>query len=287
MHVGAAQLLGGDHLAGGGLHQRRAGEEDGRLVAHHDGLVGHRRHVGAAGGARAHHHGDLRDAGGAHVGLVEEDPPEVLAVGEHLVLARQVGAAGVDQVDARQAVLAGDGLRADVLLDGQRVVAAALHGGVVGDDHALDALDPADAGDHAGGRHVLAVHLEGGQRGEFEEGRAGVEQGVDALARQQLAARAVALLGGDAAALADAAEQGAQVVDLLAHRRAVAGELRGTGVDLGVQDGHRALLGLFAIPPLPRAGEGPGERVALTQHLSLTLSPEGRGDGPRGFSASR
>ena len=52
-----------DDLAGGGLHQRRAAEEDRALVADDHGLVAHRRDVGAAGGARAHHRGDLRDAG--------------------------------------------------------------------------------------------------------------------------------------------------------------------------------------------------------------------------------
>ncbi len=51
VHVGAAQAFGIDHFAGGGLHQRRAAEEDGALFAHDDGFVAHRRHVGAAGGA--------------------------------------------------------------------------------------------------------------------------------------------------------------------------------------------------------------------------------------------
>ena len=40
-----------------------------------------------------------------HVGLVVEDAAEMLAVGKHLVLVRQVGAAGIDQVDAGQPVL--------------------------------------------------------------------------------------------------------------------------------------------------------------------------------------
>ena len=62
VQVPAAQLLGGDDLAGGGLHQRRAAEEDRALVAHDHGLVAHRRDVGAARGARAEHRGDLRDA---------------------------------------------------------------------------------------------------------------------------------------------------------------------------------------------------------------------------------
>ena len=87
-----------------------------------------------------------------HRRLVEEDPAEVLAVREDLVLPGQERAAGVDQVDARQAVVQRDLLGAQVLLDRHRVVRAALDGGVVGDDHALAAGHPADAGDDAGGR---------------------------------------------------------------------------------------------------------------------------------------
>ena len=60
--VGAAELLGGDLLAGRGLHERRAAEEDRAGALDDDRLVRHRRHVGAAGRARAHHDGDLRDA---------------------------------------------------------------------------------------------------------------------------------------------------------------------------------------------------------------------------------
>ena len=141
--VAAAQVLGAHHLAGGRLHQRRAAQEDGPLVAHDDGLVAHGRHVGAAGGAGAHHHRDLRDAAGREVGLVVEDAAEVVAVREDLVLPRQEGAARVDQVDAGEPVLLGDLLGPQVLLHRERVVGAALDGGVVGDDHALQRPAPA------------------------------------------------------------------------------------------------------------------------------------------------
>src|ERR1700751_4527467 len=43
MHLGAAELLGGDDLAGRGANERRAGEKDRPLPAHDDTLVGHRR----------------------------------------------------------------------------------------------------------------------------------------------------------------------------------------------------------------------------------------------------
>ena len=93
VHVAPAQILGRDLFTGGGLHERRAAQEDRALVAHDDRLVAHGRHIGAARGARAHHDGDLRDALRGHVRLVEKDSPEVVAIREHLILTRKVGAA--------------------------------------------------------------------------------------------------------------------------------------------------------------------------------------------------
>ncbi len=101
MDVGATEFFGSDVLTGGCLDQRRAAQEDCAGAADDDGLVAHRRNVGAAGGARAHDGRDLRDALGAHTRLIEEDAPEMLGVGEHFVLQRQERPAGVNQVDAR------------------------------------------------------------------------------------------------------------------------------------------------------------------------------------------
>ena len=224
VHVAAAEVLGRDDLAGRGLHQRRAAEEDRALLLDDHRLVRHRRDVGAAGGAGAHHRRDLRDALRAEVGLVEEDPAEVLAVGEDVVLHRQERAAAVDEGDAGQVVVRGDGLRAQVLLDRHRVVGAALDGGVVGDHHALAAVDPADAGHDARARHgvevvvVAPVHPVRRQRAQLEERAARVEQPVDPVADQQLAAAGVLGPGGLAAALAHDGQPLAQVVDELAHR---------------------------------------------------------------------
>ena len=169
---GAAELLGRHVLAGRGLHQRRPAEEDRARAANDDGLVAHRRHVRAAGRARAHHEGDLRDPGRGHPGLVVEDAAEVVAIGEDIGLEREEGTAAVDQVDARQPVLEGDLLRAKVLLDGHRVVGAALDRRVVGDDHACRALDPADACDDPGAGGLVVVQARGGQRAQLEERRA-------------------------------------------------------------------------------------------------------------------
>ena len=187
VHVGAAEVLGADLFACGGLHERRTAEKDRAGALDDDRLVRHRRHVGAAGGARAHDDRDLRDALGRHARLVEEDAAEVLAIGEHLRLQRQEGAARVHEVHAGQTVLERHLLRAQVLLHRDRVVRAALHRGVVRDDHDLAARHAADTGDEARARRVVVVDMPRGQRRELEEGRARIEQPFDALAHGQLA----------------------------------------------------------------------------------------------------
>ena len=238
-------------LAGGGLHQRRPAEEDRAGPADDDGLVAHGRDVGAAGRARAHDQGDLRDPGGRHAGLVVEDPPEVVAIGEDLGLERQEGAAGVDQVDARQPVLERDLLGAEVLLDGHRVVRAALDRGVVGDHHAGRPLDPADPGDDAGARRVVVVQAGRGQRAQLEERRPRVQQAVDPLADRQLAALAMA---GDRALVAAGAAgrqrrlSRPQVVDEGRHRLVVGAGLGGRGIEPAAQDGHVGMIGRACCP---------------------------------------
>ena len=253
MHIGAAKVFGADDLAGGGLHQRRAAEEDRALLAHDDRLVAHRRHIGAAGGARAHHRGDLRDALRGQVGLVEEDAAEMLAVREDLVLHRQERAAGIDQVDAGQAVLPRDLLRAQMLLHRDREIRAALHRGVVGDDDAFAAGDAADAGDDAGRRHLVVVHAVGGKLRQFQERRAGIDQSGDPIARQQLAACEVPLARRLAAALRASRRSragrrpGAHASALAANRRSAgrcrsgACVMRGWNHGSDLRDGERVL----------------------------------------------
>ena len=92
MHIGPAKILRGDFLARRRFDQRRAAEKDRALLAHNDGLVAHRRHIGSAGRTRAHDRRDLGNALRAHLRLVEENAPEMLAVGEDFRLVRQVGA---------------------------------------------------------------------------------------------------------------------------------------------------------------------------------------------------
>jgi hypothetical protein len=169
VHVAAAQRLGVDDLARRRFHQRRSAEEDRALILHDDRLVAHGGHVGAAGGARAEHDRELRNAVGRQARLVVEDAPEVLAIRKHLVLHGQERAAGVHQVDARQAVLQRDLLRAQVLLHGDGEVRAALHRGVVGDDDDRHAANAPDAGDEPGAGRLSLVHVARGEARQLEE----------------------------------------------------------------------------------------------------------------------
>ena len=177
--------------------------------------------------------GDLRDALRRHARLIEEDAAEVLAIGKHLGLQRQERAAGIDEVDARQPVLQRDLLGAQVLLHRHRKVGAAFDGGVVGDDHHLAARHPADAGHDAGARRLVVVHV-GRRRAaeQLEEGRAGIEQAVDALAHRAACpgprCRSIVFR---AAAFARARSALAQLGDQLLHSVAIGLENRVGGVD--------------------------------------------------------
>ena len=200
----------------------------------------HRRHVRAARRARSHDDGDLRNALRRHRRLVVEDAAEMVAVGEHIGLVRQVRAARIDEVDARQPVLARDLLRAQVLLDGHRVIRAALDRRVVADDHAFAARNAADAGDDAGARRWC--------RRTCRARRAARARGTGCRDR---AARARARAAG--ACRARRASRGlrrrrparpprpalAQVGDQRRHRVAIRRERRVAGIELRFETWHR------------------------------------------------
>ena len=188
MYLGTAECFGIDHFARGGFYQRRTTKKDRALLLDDDGFIAHCRHIGTARSAGTHDHGDLGNTQRAHLRLVVEDAPEMFAVGEYLVLQRQERAAGIHQVHAGQAVFQGDLLCTQMLF---HEIGAAFHGGVVGDHQHFLALDPANSGDESRARRSVLIHAVGCQRGNFEEGRSGIEQGANAFAWQQLAALGV------------------------------------------------------------------------------------------------
>ena len=250
VHVGATKLLGGHDLAGGRLHQRRAAEKDGALVAHDDALVRHRRHIGAAGSAGPHHDGDLRNALRGHLRLIVEDAAEMPLVRKYLVLHRQEGAAGIDHVDAGQIVLPRDVLRAQVLLHGHRIIGATLDGGVIGDDDAFAARNASHAGDDAGGMDIAAIKAVGGERRQLKKRGAGIDQQVDTFARQHLAARRMPLAGNLTAAAGHDFELLAKLRHQAAHHVGVAGKLGRRGIDGGVKRHGRRFLWMLECPEM-------------------------------------
>jgi hypothetical protein len=159
-------------------------------------------------------------------------------VRKNLFLLRQKRAAGIDHVDAGQPVLACDILRTQVLLHGQRIIRAALDGRIVGDDDALTAGDAADASDDACRMHVAAIEAEGCERREFEKGGAGIDQQIDAFARQHLAARRMAAARDLAATAGNHLQLLPEVGDQRSHRCGVLRVAFRAPVDFGMKNGH-------------------------------------------------
>jgi hypothetical protein len=236
--LAATQLLRANHLTRGRLHQRRTAEEDGALIAHDDGFVAHGRHVRAAGRARTHHHRDLRNSGRRHVGLVVEDAAEVFLVGEHFVLAGQMRAARIHQINAGQPVLLGHALRPQMFLDADRVVSTALHGGVVADDQAFAPGHAPHAGDDARARRLVAVHPPRRQRRQFQERRARIQQHLDPIAGQQFSARHVFRAGGLAASERNFELPRPQLLHQRAHGGGIGREFRTLPIDFGFEQRH-------------------------------------------------
>ena len=80
-------------------------------------------------------------------------------------------------------ILEGDLLGSQVFLHGQGEVGAALDCRVVGDNHAFDAMDPADAGHNPRAGHIVAVHLPCRLASDFKKMRVLVKQRLDAIAQ--------------------------------------------------------------------------------------------------------
>ena len=243
VHLGASQLLLGAVLVDRHLHQRGAAEKDLGPLLHHDDVVGHAGHVGAARRGRAEDEADRRDAlGRAACEFAEHAPPGH----EDLGLVGQVGAGRLGEVDDGHPVLGADLHGARDLAPAVGVDGAAPHGGLVGGDHALHAGDHADAADRAAAEAELRPP--GAERGDFEEGRVAVEEQLDALAGHQLAAPRVALDVLLAAAGPRQRELLVQVGDLLEKALPIGPVGLGAGVDVGGEGLHRGVRSRLRSP---------------------------------------
>ena len=135
MHCRAAQFFRVRLLPDGRLHQRRPGQKQSRALGHQH-RIGHHRQIGAAGYAHAHDGRDLRNAQRTHHRVVAKDAAEIVGIWEHIFLQGQKHARRIHKVERGNAVLHGDGLRAQHLLRRHGEKCAGLYRGVVGHDHA-------------------------------------------------------------------------------------------------------------------------------------------------------
>ena len=125
---------------------------------------------------------------------------DVAAADEILdAVAQQIGASAFDQLHVRQLVLQRQFLHPQRLVEAEGLQRAGINAGIIGADHAADAGDEADPGDQPAAGNALVgvgnIELVARQRGELDEGRAGIEHQRHPLARQQLPALVKAVLG--------------------------------------------------------------------------------------------
>ena len=111
-------------------------------------------------------------------------------------------------------------------------------------------------GDDARGMDIAAIEAVRRQRRQFEKRRAGIDQQIDALAGQHLAARGVAGARGFAAAAGDARELVAQLRDQRPHRLGVVGKIGRRGIDTGTKrhDSPARLPGVEILPAVSAQG---------------------------------
>src|ERR1700730_18575441 len=108
-------------------------------------------------------------------------------------------------------------LSSEMLLDGDRVIRAALDRSVVSDDQDLAAGNTPDARDDSRAWRLAVIHFEGRQRRELEKGGARVDELADPLANRQLTLFAMTLKIFRSAALARVGDVASQVGHESAH----------------------------------------------------------------------
>ncbi len=112
----------------------------------------------------------------------------MIAVGEDIGLKRQIRAAAIDQIDARQVIGLGNFLRAQVLFDRCRIVGTALHSRIIAGDHHLTARDAANTRNHARAAYVAAIHAVCSKLADLQKRRSRIQQPLHPLTRQKLTA---------------------------------------------------------------------------------------------------
>ena len=240
VHFRAAQFFGGNFLSDRRLHERRARKKKSRAFGHQD-VIAHHGQIRAARDAHPHDGRDLRNAHGAHDGVVAEDAAEIVGVGEDVFLQRQKNAGGIDQVNRGNVIVDGNILRANHFFRGEREERSGFHRRVVGDDHHEAPADSREAGDRARGRRAapLFVHFVRGVNSQLEKRSVRIDQLGDALARGQADFLVLRFDGFRAAALLNHGFLVLDFGDEIHHAARILLEVGRVSVDLGFNDGTR------------------------------------------------
>ena len=187
MRPRAAQSFIIDRLAGRAFDQVRAAQSHERSAFDHDDDVRERRQVRAAGDARPHHRGNLRDFQIApHDRVVIEDARRAVLSGKHAALIRKIHARRIDEIDDRHMRAHRDLLRAQNFLDRLRPPRSGFDGGIVSDHDNFAPADATDRRHHTRCRRAALVLVVGNKQTDFLSIRILVEQEIDSLPSGQL-----------------------------------------------------------------------------------------------------
>jgi hypothetical protein len=183
VHLGATERLGVGDLAGGHANERRTAEEDLSTLLDHDDVIAHARRVGAARGARAKHHSDLRHMsarGARHI--IKRTTTSM----KHFELLRQIRTARLNQHQCGQPILGRNGGGTRTAHKGGFVGRAAFDSVLVRHNVTHDATHHANHV-HAVATNRTTVLAPAGQRTDFQHWRIVVQKQSDAFTWHQFA----------------------------------------------------------------------------------------------------
>ena len=247
VHLGAAEFFFRRDFPGRRLEQRRTGEKCAGAAAHHHDVVRQSGLVGAARRRRAVRHRHHRQARRRQPRQIAKN----IAAADKILdaVAQQIGAGAFDQLHVRQLVFQRQFLHPQRLVEAVRLQRAGIDAGIVGADHAADARDEANAGDHAAAGHAFIrignVEHVARQRRQLDERGAGIEHQRHTLARQQLPALVEAVLCGGGG-FAGALFQRPHPRDQRQHAVAIGFVGVAGRRDGGVKDGHASTYSVIA-----------------------------------------
>ena len=180
-------------------------------------------------------------------------------------------AARIDKIDTRQIILERNLLCAQMFLYAGGVVSAAFHRRIVGDDHAFDPLDPANAGNHPGTRNIGFIHPPGSELTDLEKRRTDIQELAHAIARQQLAAGKVFLARPLVATELYYCRALAQAADKRRHRSGILGKLCRARIHIAGQYRHH--ITLVRIAERRQAVSANNSRPISMRRISLVPAP--------------